>query len=160
MYKTWTVDGTMYTDIDEICDRVFDPDNYEDSDAFDEWLDEYYSSITIEGNTYVASEILYNVNEDNYHEALYDYAHRCADDDRENRSYEIEDMDDGDNICINGYDITCEFVYEEDDEEDEEDVDDDEYELSPEEKQTIDEIAKAAAAREEEFFCVFQKYMS
>lgn len=159
MYKTWTVDGTLYEDVDEVCDRVFDPDNYEDSDSFDEWLDECYSSVTIEGNTYYASKILYQVNEDNYHDALRDYAQRCADDDREDRYNEIEDMDDGDSICINGYDITCEYVYEEDDEEDEEDEDDDECELSPEEKQAIDEIAKAAAAKEEEFFDVFQKYM-
>lgn len=159
MYKTWMVDGTTYTDIDELCDRVFDPDNYEDSDSFDGWLDECYSSITIEGNTYYASEILYQVNEDNYHDALSDYARRCADDERDERSCEIEDMDDGDSIYINGYDITCEFVYD-DEEDDDDDENDDEYELSPEEKQTIEEIAKAAAAKEEEFFVVFQKYMS
>lgn len=159
MYKTWTVDGTEYTDIDEVCDRVFDPDNYEDSDSFDEWLDDQYPDVTIEGHTYYASQILYQVDEDDYHDALSSYAQMRADEDRDDRYNEIEDMDDGDSIYINGYDITCEYVYDEDDEEDEEDEDEEDCELSPEEKQAIDEIAKAAAAKEEEFFDVFQKYM-
>ena len=38
----WTIDtGVTFDDIDELCDYLFDPDNYEDDDAVREYIDDW-----------------------------------------------------------------------------------------------------------------------
>jgi len=161
MRKIWTMDGTSYeeSDLADMFDIVFDSELYEDDIDIDEVLTDNYGSIDVCGYTYTAAEILYALNEDAYYEYKNDVASERASDDRYDRSDEIESMEDGDAIDINGFTITCEYELDEDEVEDvdEEDVDSEEIERI---KAELERREKEDREEKEEIFRAFFHILS
>lgn len=120
----WVVDGEdRFDDIDSLCDWLFDSDRYYencDEDDLDEWIDECYSGCDIAGCTFYASKIVRECDDYLYSELKSDYARSQAESDQDYWYHDLENMDDEDDLDVNGYTITY-YADNEDDEEDEAD---------------------------------------
>lgn len=120
----WIVDDSdRYDDIDDLCSWLFDSDRYYDScdeDDLDEWIDEIYSGCEICGNTFYASQIVRECDNYLYSELKSDYARSQAENDQDYYYHDLENMDNEDNMDVNGYSIT--YFADEEDEEDEEET--------------------------------------
>ena len=117
----WIVDDSdRYDDIDDLCSWLFDSDRYYDNcdeDELDEWIDEIYSGCEICGNTFYASQIVRECDNYLYTELKSDYARNQAESDQDYYYHDLENMDNEDNMDVNGYSIT--YFADEEDEEDE-----------------------------------------
>ena len=102
----------LVEDEDEIFDTIEDAVNYcitdewhEDDYAFDEWVNENYEGVTINGYDYTAYEIICAVNDDNYSELKNEYCEECNEEDRNEAIRDLERASVGDEIEIQGYNI-------------------------------------------------------
>lgn len=113
-------EGTRYESVDEVCEYIFDPDNYDDDDEVRNWIDEMYpDSFSVGGYSFSASEIIENCSSDAWSDMRYDWAQSAAESDSEYYSSEIENLDDGEDLYVRGYTVTA---HDEDEEEDEEEI--------------------------------------
>lgn len=116
----WIVDDhRRFDDIDELCDFLFDVDNYEDDEAVREYIDGYNDSITIGGVEFRASEIVEGLDESLWNEMYSDWQNSQSDCDQDEYYGTLESMEDGDEEWINDFNVK----YYNDPEEEEEDED-------------------------------------
>ena len=102
----WIVDDhRRYDDIDELCDFLFDIDNYEDDEAVREYIDGYNDSIAIGGVEFRASEIVEGLDESLWNEMYSAWQNSQSDYDRDEYYGTLESMEDGDEEWINGFNV-------------------------------------------------------
>lgn len=102
-----------FDDAESVAEYCYDEDNVS-SDDFDEYLDDCFESIDICGETYSPSTCLYGVDEDRYNSLYEDWVEGKVSSEREDITYELNRLSDGDTYDIANYTI---YVYEEDGEE-------------------------------------------
>ena len=120
----WTIDtGVTFDDIDELCDYLFDPDNYEDDDAVREYIDEYNDSVTIGGVEFRASQIVEELDSDLWSEMYSEWQRSQSDWDHDEYQRTLEEMEDEDEEWINNFKVT----YHGDPDEDEDSSDEDSW---------------------------------
>ena len=110
--KYWIIDGdedTRYESADEVCEYVFDPDNYDDDDAVDEWINDCYydQKVTINGETYYPATIVKELDSYNYRELAREWAQERSESDTEYYYSDIDNMEDGDKEYFNNYTVEC-----------------------------------------------------
>lgn len=127
----WECDEERYYDLDALCDWLFNPEQYDDDDGFEDWVNECYcdSYVTIGGVEFSPYTIIDNCDSYLCREMRSEYQNSQAESDREYFSDELSRMADGDEEWVNGNLIT--YHESEDDSEDE---DDDDEELDEEEE--------------------------
>lgn len=110
-----------FTDVDSLCEYIFDPDNYDDDDALDEWIDEMYydQKVEIGGETFYPSAIVRELSWSTYHDLKIDWAQQRSEDDTEYYYDEIENMDPDEEGWFGNYKVKC---YNDDEEDEDEDV--------------------------------------
>lgn len=112
-------------DIDDIIDYCVDQEAYlDDYDGYEDNVNEEYGSITINGTTYDAYDILDKFEDLN--SAMEDYNTMMVDNDIENARYDLRHMDVGDEIYIQGNKVVAEELDDEDEEDTTGDYDGDE----------------------------------
>lgn len=124
----WQVDESRtFTDVDDLCDYIFDTSEYDDDDAVREYIDECYSDCRTEiaGYDFSASEIVENCSEDLFNDMRAEWAEHQAEWDRDDWYSTLDRMEDGDREYINGYTIEY-FDDDYEDEDDEEEIDEEE----------------------------------
>lgn len=115
----WVVDNDReFFNVDDLCDYLFDPDNYDDDDACEEWIDDMYSGVEIAGHEFTASEIVRECNSDVWDDLKNEWAESQAENDRDYYYRDLEQMDDGESEYYNGYEV--EFFDDPEEDEDEE----------------------------------------
>lgn len=116
--KYWIVDNDeRFDDVDDVLDRVIYEDYYDDDEAMSEWIDDVYEEghVTIGGVTFSPSEIVKACDDTLWRELTSEYQESQVANDKDYYYSEVDRMNDGDSVCINGFDIEC---FEEEDEED------------------------------------------
>ena len=99
--------------IEELLTVCIPDDKYEDDrDSFDNYLDEEYGSISINGINYYASRILYEMDYNDYTDAFEDRCRITVESDRDDADYTIRHLNAGNSAYIGDY-----IVYAYDDEE-------------------------------------------
>ena len=120
----WVIDDERtIDDIDELCDYLFDPDNYEDDDAVREYIDSYNDSVTIGGVEFRASQIVEELDDNLWSEMYRDWQCSQSDWDRDEYKRTLEEMEDGDEEWINDFKVTYHGDPDEDEDEDASDED-------------------------------------
>lgn len=131
----WLVDDyDRYEDIDCLCDRIFDEDNYDDDEAVEEYINDNYSDQRVEigGCEFYPAEIVRNCDDSLWNELANDWRSSQAEWDRDEYYGTLNSMEDGDDEWINGFHIEYH--------DDEEDDDDDEEEEEEKEKDEEEEL--------------------
>lgn len=154
----WTVDNDReFYDIDELCDYLFDPDNYDDEDDFEEWINDCYydRKVTIGGYEFTPYEIIRGCNDSVYEDLKDEWRNDRSEYDRHNYYSELQNMDDGDSEYYNGYEV-CFYFDEEEEDEEEDDEDEDSYsDLCAEEDSVEGQISMDDYIKD--LVCNFQK---
>lgn len=120
----WVIDDDRtINDIDELCDFLFDVDNYEDDDAVREYIDSCNDSVTIGGVEFRASQIVEELDDNLWSEMYNDWQCSQSDWDRNEYQRTLEEMEDGDEEWINDFKVT----YHGDPDEDEDASDEDSW---------------------------------
>ena len=73
-----------YNSIDSVIDSCIEEDYHEDDDYFEEWVNDRYDSVTINGETYYPFDIVSNCDSGNYNDLLGEYCEAMNEDDRDN----------------------------------------------------------------------------
>ena len=111
----YRVNDVTFDSIEDVLDYcIVDDYHYEDNDDFEEWVNEAYGHIEINGEEYWAYDILNNADDYNYRELRNSYCENENDNDRENAENELLSAEDGDEVYLHGNVIHC---YEENEEE-------------------------------------------
>ena len=110
--KYWIIDGdesNRYEDVDDICNYLFDVDNYDDDDAVDEWINECYydQRCNIGGETFYPADIVKELDNYTYRELAREWAESQSENDTDYYYSEIENMDPGDEQWINSFKVEC-----------------------------------------------------
>lgn len=124
--QKWIVnDSEIFTNVDDLCSYIFDPDNYEADDSdVDYDIDDCYGSIDICGSKFYASQILQECDYSLYQDFKRQYEENMAENDREEWYSSLSGMTDGDHIDVQGYDVR--YVDAETEDEEEEELDEEE----------------------------------
>lgn len=97
---TWTIDETVFDDAYNAADYILDNTDIE---IYDEMLDDVYGEINIAGIVFDTSYALYKLDEISYHCGWIDYKDSLCQD----MGYEMERMDDGEEIKFYGKTVRC-----------------------------------------------------
>lgn len=129
----WMVDDyDRYEDIDSLCDRIFDEENYDDDDAVEEYINDNYSEQRVEigGVEFYPADIVRNCDSCLWDELADEWRSSQAEWDRDEYYSALNNMEDGDDDYINGFHIEYfdEYSDEDDDDEDDEDEENEEDE--------------------------------
>ena len=123
----WTVDDSRdFTDLDSLCDYVFDPEEYDDDDLVRDYINDIYGDCgtEINGYTFDAAGIVEYCSSDLWCDLRQEWQEHQAEWDRDEYYRTLDSMEDGDEEYINGYHITfTEQCDEEDDDDDDESID-------------------------------------
>lgn len=94
----------IFDSIEDVLDYCIDESYHEDDDYFEEWCNNEWGSIEINGDTYWAYDILDN---DNYNrrDAMNRFCECMNDEDRDQAMYELQHASDGDEIDVQGYTV-------------------------------------------------------
>lgn len=120
MYK---VDTETFEDVDSLLDWLFDPDGYDpDDDDVEEWINDtwYDETVRINGAEYHAGEIVRACNDSEFEDLKNQYAESLAEGDRDEWYSQLDELEDGDYLWINGWKI---YYFDEDPDDEEEDED-------------------------------------
>ena len=149
----YKVDDEIFYDIDSAIDYCIAEDYHGDDDYFEEWVNENWGSICIDGYDYYAYDILDNAG--NLGDVRDTYMERMNQDDRENTEYELRHAQVGDDVYCQSY--TIEVIGDEETE----DIDgDDAIEMTrrfiAEQKLIKDEAEEEEKKHETDFMELFQ----
>lgn len=120
-YVTDTGNRYEEDELQDLIDYLADPENFEDTDAFDDYINENNNEVVIMGYSFDPAKVLYEMDEDAYCEALHEYAENEAEYYADEYRHTIQNMDDGDEEWCGNIKVTC---HDEDDDEEENDEDD------------------------------------
>ena len=109
-----------YDDADDVCEYLFDTDNYEDYDAADEWINEAYSGADVAGSYFEPADIVRELDNYLYSDLISEWARMQSENDWEYYHDDIEEMEIGDSMEINGYTVTACADNDDEDENEEE----------------------------------------
>lgn len=105
-YKVETYDGDeIYDTIEEVLDYCIKDDYHSDDDYFEEWVNECYDNVTINGTTYYPYDILRELDYGELDELKDRYCQSENENDRDNGRYELSHADVGDEIYVQGYTV-------------------------------------------------------
>ena len=131
-------DDKIYDDIDEAIEQCIEEDWHRDDDYFEDWVNDRYSSIEINGEWYYSYDILDHMDQGNLDDLRDEYCESENDDDWDNARYELEHGSIGETVSV--HDKTIEII------------EDDEYEEEPEAVYVEDiEDVRARLKQENEF---------
>ena len=99
------VDDEIFYDIRDVLDYCISEDYHEDDDEFEEYVNERYGYITINGEEYYAYDILDEMDSSNKYELLREYCESQNDNDIEEAEYELDRADPGDEVYIQCYTV-------------------------------------------------------
>lgn len=119
MYYIVDDDGDLkFTDVDDLCEYLFDPENYNDDDSLDEWIDEMYydQRCEIGGETFYPAAIVRELSWSTYTDLKAEWAQQRSESDTEYYRDDIENMDPGEENWFGDYKVKC---YEDEDDKDE-----------------------------------------
>ena len=105
-----------FEDVDELCDYIFDTENYDDEDAVEEWVNENWDTVRIGSWDFEPGEIVRTMNDYAWSEFCNEWAESQAESDRDCYYSDIERMEPGDEEWFANFKVTC--VEEEESEED------------------------------------------
>lgn len=105
-------DDEIKDDIEDVLNYCIEDDYHEDDDYFEEWVNDRYSSVEINGVDYYPYEIISNANDGNYRDLVNDFCEAMNDDDWSNAEYELEHAGVGNKVHIQRY--TVEVIEDED----------------------------------------------
>jgi hypothetical protein len=128
-YVTDAGDRYDEDELQDLLDHLADPENFEDTDAFDEYINENQNEIVIMGYGFEPAKVLYEMDENAYYDALHEYAENEAEYYADEYRRTLQNMDDGDEEWLGNIKVTC---HDEEDDEDENDEDD-----APEEAEAV-----------------------
>ena len=117
--QTWQLDtGETYSEneIEDLLDRICDPEYYEDLDSFTDYLENSEGNVEVYGYEWSAVDILESMGVLN--EAIRSYAENEADGARGDIEYDLRHMNNGDTDWFNNYEITCIEINEENEDDD------------------------------------------
>ena len=100
-------DIRYYNDLEELFEYVFDPEYYNDSDETDQYINNEYGSISIDGYVYYAAEILENLNQDRYYEIQDRLAREKVEALKAEYRGTLEYMKPGESLEIESFTIEC-----------------------------------------------------
>lgn len=98
-------DIRYYNDLVELLEYVFDPEYYNDSDETNQFINNEYGSISIDGYDYDAAEILENLNQDRYYEIQDRLAREKAEALKAEYRRILEHMEPGESLEIENFTI-------------------------------------------------------
>ena len=104
----------IYEDVDEAIGRCIEEDWHRDDDYFEEWVNNRYNSVEINGEWYEPYDILDNMDQSNLDDLRDEYCENENDNDWDNARYELEHYDVGDRVTV--HDRTIQIIEEEDEE--------------------------------------------
>lgn len=110
----------IYDSIEDVLDYCICDGYHEDDGGFEDWVNDQYGEIHINGRTYSAFDILYNIDESNYNDLNDEYCKELNQIDEEEAEFDLKNANIGDTIFIQDY--TVEVIGDGDEQ------DDDEYE--------------------------------
>ena len=112
----WEVDhDRRFNDISELCEYLFDPESYDDTDSVNEYIDECYDRVEIAGHVFMPSEILWECNNDLWYEIQDDWRNLQSENDTNEYGPQLESMEAGEGDYYNGFYVECINEDEEDD---------------------------------------------
>lgn len=110
----------IYDSIEDVLDRCIRDDFYEDDSDFEDWVNNRYGEIRINGGIYTAFDILCNMDDSNYNDLNAEYCEELNQADRRKAEFDLKHADIGDTVYVQDY--TVEVIGNENEQ------DDDEYE--------------------------------
>ena len=102
----------VYEDVEEAIAACIEEDWHEDDDYFEEWVNERYNSVEINGEWYEPYDILDNMDQSNLDDLRDEYCENENDNDWENARYELEHYDVGRTVDVHNH--TIRIIEEED----------------------------------------------
>ena len=95
----------IFDDIEDVLDYCIQEDYHEDDDYFEEWVNDCYDRVTINGSTYYPFDILNELDFNNLQELKAQYCEESNETDRDQGRYELNRADAGDEVYIQGYEV-------------------------------------------------------
>ena len=89
-----------YDDIDELIDDCIEEDFHEDDDYFEDWVNDHYNYVVINGETYYPYDILDNMDQSNLDELRTEYCEEENDNDISEARFELENNRVGTEVYI------------------------------------------------------------
>lgn len=140
--------------IDDVLDYCIEDDYHEDDDYFEEWINDNYEKISINGVDYWAYDILNEMDSSNLYDLRKDYCMNENENDRDNGRFELERADNGEEIYIQRYVVTV--VDEEEEEESSDGCLENTRRLLEEQKADYDKQAAENKKTEDDIMTMFQ----
>ena len=134
-------DDEIYDDVDEAIRQCIEEDWHRDDDYFEDWVNDRYSSVEINGEWYNPYDILDNMDQGNLDDLRDEYCESENENDWDNARYEIEHGRIGDLITVHNHTIE---ILDDEDLEEVSDYDRDEH------LETIEDV-RARLKQENEF---------
>ena len=104
--KYFIVDDEELLDtVDEVLDYCIDEDYYRDDDDFDEWVNDQYDGVEINGYEYSAYDIISSLDDNNWSELKDRFCEERNENDRCNARYDLSEGEMGDEIEIQSYTV-------------------------------------------------------
>ena len=118
----YIIDGdedNRYT-FEELCNYIFDSDNYDNDDDLDEWINEIYydQKCEIGGSTFYPADIVKELDDYTYRELREEWAEQQAENDRDYYAGDIENLEPGESEWILNWKVECRSEEEEEEEDD------------------------------------------
>lgn len=105
-YRVEFFDGDEILDsIDDVLDRCIHDSYHEDDDYFEEWVNDNYDRVTINGETYYPYDILHEMDYSNLSDLKDCYCQNENETDADNARYELEHAHPGDEVYVQGYTV-------------------------------------------------------
>ena len=151
----YKVENEIFNDIDDAIDYCITDDYHCDDDYFEEWVNDNWGYIEINGYDYYAYDVLNNAGDlDN---VLCDFEERMNESDREEAEYALRHSNIGDYVTCQAYDI--EIIDDDEDESGDSDGDD-KIEMTrkfiEEQKQLVETAKEQEKKHDADFMELFQ----
>lgn len=110
-------ESTRYPDVDAVCEVIFDPQNYDDDSAVEEWVNETWPRYEIGGYEFSAGEIAREMNSYLWSELCSEWAESQSESDKDYYYSDIEALDEGEEEWFGNFKVRAMADTDEEDEE-------------------------------------------
>ena len=93
----------IFDTIDEVLEYCIKDDYHEDDDYFEEWVNDCYDRVTINGSTYYPYDILRELDYSNLDDLKEQYCENENENDESNARWELGRANVGDEVYVQGY---------------------------------------------------------
>lgn len=108
-------DDEIYDDVDEAIEQCIEEDWHRDDDYFEDWVNDRYDYVDINGERYMPFDILDNMDQSNLDDLRDEYCENENDNDWDNARYELEHGSVGKIVSV--HNKTIEIIEDDEDEE-------------------------------------------